>query len=475
MGIAHCCQKPNDSCASDEIFCVSEDKEMKGAQLKETIDDGLVAEISSVTLPSNDGSALDEKTCPEASQSMTLQKSVTFLEPEQATVPTEDEIANNDASPKEGEVPVEVDLYTDIEALVDSGEWGESELRLLDLLDSAGSVDKERMMYGELESLPWFRKLLKRSKIFWDARQHLPLQDTLAQPSLRKKCNATAEGFPGWTALPTVRIDYTQLVPGSSASTFAHINPDVRLLWRSHEKHMMVKFLAEFPSIHPFNRKPFIVSFLSLWAEIANWPSWHPLVPGPPRLIGPQTVDYCTWQDKVYIPVFKSETGISEMDRLFSPEGFIVQKIESIVDENDDRVKGMDVSGGYSRKSNPDRTFSICTLGEDKTVLVVHYEGYVGDNPPSNMLVNFILKNILPTLAKKMFKAAAETFTNPYYMEKQAADETKVYARIKKAEQDGIAREQRSRHKFHTSTDRPHLDAFRVGDLWRRSLSQKQS
>eukprot|EP00927_Polykrikos_kofoidii_P050355 TRINITY_DN44273_c0_g1_i1.p1 TRINITY_DN44273_c0_g1~~TRINITY_DN44273_c0_g1_i1.p1 ORF type:complete len:489 (+),score=76.78 TRINITY_DN44273_c0_g1_i1:111-1577(+) len=414
-------------------------------------DSSAIEESSAVILKAAEGSPSDKPLQVKAQQSA-------------------DEVDTTDSVPNQ--VSVEsLECLGDIEALVKAGEWGEAELSLLDWLDSAGSTDAEQLRWVQIEGLPWVQDTVGHSRIFWEARQLMPDPAAVAQAT-DQAGEAAQEGFPGWTPLPKVRIDYPAIVPGTVPSMFAHINPFVRILWRSHRDKMMLKFLTEFPSFHPILHQPFVVSFFSLWAEVDKWSSWNPVVSGVPQLLKAPSVDHQTWISKTYIPFLTSEAGVGEMFRMFSPEGFVVQKVQSVMDPEDERNKRMVLPKGYTRKKQEDYTMTIAVLGSEKTVLVIHYEVDVGEHPPSQRITNFILNMVAPSLAKKMFRNAAETFTLPFYQERMQEDVSKVYARISQANNDGQAREERTKVKFDSSNTRVYPEAFRAGDLYGRSLKR---
>jgi len=372
----------------------------------------------------------------------------------------------------------EADVMASVERLVASGEWGEAEAEVLNLLDAAGEPDRQRELWARLQSQSVIQDVLCRSRIFWEARQFLPEQERQAagrSTSKEKAKNAEAakEGFPGWTVLPKVRIDYYSLLPGAAKGYFDNIDPDARVLWRIHEGKAQIKVLSEFPARHPTMAKSFALAFFSMWAEVDKWNNWNPALAEAPKPIRPATLDYMTWEERVYIRFVKKEAGVGEMHRLFTPDGMIVQKTQSVSDPEDPRVKNLTTSGGYAKKVDQDRNYVIAVLGADKTVVVAHYECDLGDWTPPSMITNYILSWLMPTLIKKMFKTGADIFKDTAYIDRHTEDQQGFYARIAKCESCAVDRERTTGQKFHSSKPghRIHSEITKSGDLWHRAQS----
>jgi len=379
------------------------------------------------------------------------------------------------SEPPEQETP-EAEAMRLVRELIEMKEWGEAEMVIMELLDEL-SFDDQVRVWADFESAQIGQEVLDHSAIFLEARQRLPGQDPVSDMVVTRrssrggtKTDPAQEGFPGWSALNPVKLDYYSLLPNSPKGFFDGIEQQARMLYRVADDKLQIKVLSEFPSKHPTLSKSFVLAFLSMWAEVDKWDTWNPMYSDPPKALTKPTLDFMTWEEKSTIRLVMSQQGVSEMHRLFTPDGMIVQRIQAVIDPQDERNKNMKLSKGYSRKKQKDSSYTIAVLGADKTVVVVHYEvALLGKHPP-NMALHAVFSMLMPTIIRKMFKVGADIFSNPLYAERHAADAVGLYARIGRSERDACDREARTGHKFHSSKKgcRPHSDIFSAGDLVQR-------
>eukprot|EP00928_Gymnodinium_smaydae_P054394 TRINITY_DN38176_c0_g1_i1.p1 TRINITY_DN38176_c0_g1~~TRINITY_DN38176_c0_g1_i1.p1 ORF type:complete len:474 (+),score=50.24 TRINITY_DN38176_c0_g1_i1:77-1498(+) len=350
--------------------------------------------------------------------------------------------------------------------LVQAKEWVEAEFLLSRALKFRAEADRASF-WKQVADDDNVKHVLHYSKILWDAKSRLPLAQ-VERPSVSDK--AAALGYPGWSLISPVSVDFKQLFPDVDPVTYLKgLQPLAQVLWRQEPGLMQIRILAQVPLPHPKLPTNWCAGFLSMITEAELLMNMVPVLVEPPSYLRPPLRDFTTWKEKTRIRFIASEVHVWEQDRLFTPEGLVVLQSRKVFDASDERVSQLEVPSGYTRSPGREVQTHTIVIGEEEMGVTVSIDVPMpnGKQVPS-FILNFFLGWLVPTIVRKTFFTAAQMFTDPDYVQRQEADKTGLYARIAKAvaEARQCAKDRGYEFSMFDSRRRPSASSFQSGSLW---------
>lgn len=274
-----------------------------------------------------------------------------------------------------------------------------------------------------------------------------------------------------WKLGTVVKISPKEFLPTASPEQMEGINLDTRVLWRVKDSKLQFSVVSEFPTLHPELLKSYVVSFVSMWAEITHWRNWNPLLGGYiPQFLQEPRADFITWEEVLFVKWLAFEQRVGQMHRLFSRDGVYVHKTSYVTDASDPRWLGLQRRPGgppLRMQKAPESNLMAVLCGEKKAVVVIRHEIQLlwGMATMVKMIVHAATSWVFPHIVKRMFRVGVDIFTNRTYTDAHEADALGLYARLLQTQEAGTRLEQQRQGRHACTLGR---DAFREGELARR-------